>query len=206
MSFPDTKYNSIADYFDDYTMHYINGARSLDRNKLKEAADLLIETFKRERYIFACGNGGSAAISNHLLCDFVKGIQTDTNLFPKVISLCAHTELILAISNDIEFEEIFKYQLRSLVRPGDVLMTISASGDSENIVRAEEWAKENNIKSIALTGFSGGRSAELATINLHVASDNYGVIEDIHQSIMHSLAHYIRQTLMSTELICNRKF
>ena len=85
-------------------------------------------------------------------------------------------------------------------------MTISSSGDSENIVRALRWAAENGLESIALTGFDGGRSAPLATVNLHVGGDNYGVIEDTHQSIMHMLAQFLRQAKMPAPLIAERKF
>jgi len=166
----------------------------------------LRQEFQRGAWLFVCGNGGSAAISNHLLCDFAKGIQTDTAVLPRVISLSANLEIITAIANDISFEECFVYQLRTAARPGDLLMTISASGNSENIVKPIQWANDNGIDSIALTGFSGGRSAELATVNVHVEGDNYGVIEDTHQSIMHMLAQYLRIAHMPAELIAERKF
>jgi phosphoheptose isomerase len=86
------------------------------------------------------------------------------------------------------------------------LITISSSGESENIVRAALWAKDNGIPVIAMTGFSGGRSADIADVNLHVAADNYGVIEDIHQSLMHILAQHLRQAHMDEALIGQRKF
>jgi len=113
-------------------------------------------------FVYSCGNGGSAAIANHLQCDFLKGAQTDTELLPRVVSLSSHLELITAIANDIAYDEVFAYQLRTLARPGDVLLTISSSGNSENIVRAVQWARDNRVGSIALTGFDGGRSATLA--------------------------------------------
>ncbi|MCI3951911.1 MAG: gmhA, partial [Burkholderiales bacterium] len=89
---------------------------------------------------------------------------------------------------------------------GDALITISASGNSENIVRAASWAKQNGILVISMTGFSGGRSAIIADVNLHVAADNYGIIEDVHQSLMHLLAQYIRHANMSQEYITQRAF
>ena len=101
---------------------------------------------------------------------------------------------------------MFVYQLRTLAEPGDVLITISSSGDSENVVRAVTWARENQVQSIAFTGFAGGRTAKLATVNIHVAADNYGVIEDLHQSIMHVLAHSLRMDGMSVERIAAVKF
>ena len=156
--------------------------------------------------VFSCGNGGSAAIANHLVCDHCKLVRTDTQLLSRNVSLSTTVEMITAIGNDLSYDEIFDYQLKSLAKPGDALITISSSGDSENIVRAATWAKENGIPVISMTGFSGGRSAGIADANLHVSADNYGVIEDVHQSLMHILAQYIRHEHMQEELIQERKF
>jgi phosphoheptose isomerase len=125
---------------------------------------------------------------------------------PRVVSLSTNIETITAIANDISYDDVFVYQLESLGRKDDVLMTISSSGDSENVVRAATWAKENGLGMIALTGFAGGRTATIADINIHVQSDNYGVIEDVHQSVMHMLAQYVRQKQMDEPLIQQRKF
>jgi phosphoheptose isomerase len=114
--------------------------------------------------------------------------------------------MMTAIANDTSYDEIFIYQLRSSARLGDVLLSVSASGDSENIVKAVTWARQNKIDVIAFTGFNGGRSGELANVHIHVEADNYGVIEDTHQSLMHILAHYIRQNRMNEGLIAGRKF
>ena len=206
MTFPDKGYPSIADYCDDYLARLAWAGASIDRAALARAADLLDSAFARSAWLFVCGNGGSAAIANHLLCDVAKGVQTDTSVLPRVMSLSSNLEIVTAIANDIAFEDCFLYQLRTAARAGDLLMTISSSGDSENIVRALDWAGANGVESIALTGFDGGRAASLATINLHVDGDNYGVIEDTHQSIMHMLAQYLRQARMPDALIAERKF
>ncbi len=206
MTFPDRGYPSIADYCDDYLAGLARAGASIDRAALARAAQMLDAAFARGAWLFVCGNGGSAAIANHLLCDVAKGMQTDTGVLPRVMSLSTTMEMVTAIANDIAFEDCFLYQLRTAARPGDLLMTISSSGDSENIVRALRWAAENGLESIALTGFDGGRSAPLATVNLHVGGDNYGVIEDTHQSIMHMLAQFLRQAKMPAPLIAERKF
>ncbi len=206
MTFPDKGYPSIADYCDDYLTRLAQAGASIDRAALARAADMLDAAFDRSAWLFVCGNGGSAAIANHLLCDVAKGVQTDTGVQPRVMSLSANLEMVTAIANDIAFEDCFLYQLGTAARAGDLLMTISSSGDSENIVRALDWAAANGLESIALTGFDGGRSAPLATVNLHVDGDNYGVIEDIHQSIMHMLAQYLRQAKMPDALIAERRF
>ncbi len=206
MSFPDKSYAAAGEYLCAYRDEIVRGWQSLDIAVLDRAAAMLDAVITGGQTIYACGNGGSAAIANHLLCDFLKGIQTDTKLRPRVVSLASHLELITAIANDISYAEVFAFQLRTLAVPGDVLMTISASGNSENIVRAVAWAREHGVHTIALTGFAGGRSAALAEINLHVEAENYGVVEDIHQSLMHLLSQYLRQRAMPPDLIPQRKF
>ena len=205
-SFPERPYDTIGAYCDDYLEQLARAGASIDHNNLAAAADLLGQTFERGGWLFVCGNGGSAAIANHLLCDFAKGIQTDTDLLPRVISLSANLEMITAIANDIAFEDCFVYQLRTAARPGDILLTISSSGDSENVVRAVDWASVNNVQTISLTGFEGGRTARGANINIHVKGDNYGVVEDTHQSIMHVFSQYLRQSRMTKARIVERKF
>ena len=206
MTFPDSKFVDAGSYINAYFSKINEAAASIDRERIKQAADILIKVYTEGGIVYSCGNGGSAAITNHLACDHCKLVQTDTALTPRIVSLSTAVEMITAIGNDISFEEIFVYQLRSLARPGDVLITVSSSGDSENIVRAALWARENRISVISMTGFSGGRSADIADVNLHVTADNYGVIEDVHQSLMHILAQYIRQAHMEEDLIRQRKF
>ena len=155
-------------------------AASVDLDKLQQAADLLKEIYTAGGFLYSCGNGGSAAIANHLVCDHSKLVRTDTDLNSRIVSLSATVEIITAIGNDISYDEIFSYQLSTLATPGDALITISSSGNSENIVRAATWAKANGLPVISMTGFEGGRSADIADVNLHVKQDNYVVVEDVH--------------------------
>jgi D-sedoheptulose 7-phosphate isomerase len=206
MKFPFETSSSAAAYWRGYSDAAAAAAQAVDATAIDEAAALLGGIFEAGRTLYVCGNGGSASISNHLLCDFSKGIQADTVLKPKVVSLSAHLELITAIGNDFSFEEIFVYQLQTFASAGDALLSISASGNSENIVRAVEWAAKNGVATIALTGFEGGRSAALADVNVHVPAHNYGIVEDIHQSIMHVFAQYLRMRFMDAALIGVRAF
>jgi phosphoheptose isomerase len=206
MSFPDRRFPSIAQYFDAYAARLAEATASVSRPALAAAEAVLAAAVERDGTIYSCGNGGSAAISNHLVCDHAKGVSCDTGLRPRVHSLAATVELLTAIANDVSYADVFVHQLKLFGRPGDVLVTISSSGDSENVVRAVQWAKDNGLATIALTGFSGGRTAKLADVALHVASDNYGVVEDVHQSIMHALAQHIRMLRMPEALIAERKF
>jgi D-sedoheptulose 7-phosphate isomerase len=206
MTFPDRRYPDADTYAEAYFDRVREAAASVDRTNLRKAAAILTRAHSRGSMVYSCGNGGSAAIANHLVCDHCKLVQTDTKLTPRVYSLSTTVEMITAIGNDLSYDEVFVYQLRSLARPGDVLITISSSGDSDNIVRVAQWAKENGLEVISMTGFSGGRSAQIADVNLHVAADNYGVIEDVHQSLMHILAQHIRQAHMDEDFIKERRF
>jgi phosphoheptose isomerase len=206
MTFPDKKYDDVATFSDDYFTRLAVAAESVDRARLAEAALTLEDAYQRRATLYVCGNGGSAAIADTFVCDHAKLIQTDTTLVPRVVSLGANVPMMTAIANDLSYDEVFLYQLRTQADPGDVLMAISASGDSENVVRAAEWARDNTLDVVAFTGFSGGRMADLASVHVHVEGDNYGVIEDTYQSLMHILAQYIRQSHMSAGLIAGRKF
>jgi D-sedoheptulose 7-phosphate isomerase len=194
--FPDKVYQGPGAYLTGYRQALDQAWATVDPAAFEHGAAMIGNAIRRRRTIYACGNGGSAAISGHLLCDFHKGIQTDTALRPRIMSLTSHLELITAIANDIGYADVFAYQLKTMAEPGDVLISISSSGNSENIVRAVEWARQNGMGTIAMTGFAGGRSGKLADINLHVAAANYGIVEDIHHSMMHALAQYLRQSAM----------
>jgi len=155
----------------------------------------VIETaHENSNLILTLGNGGSAAIANHFLCDHSKGVAGETNFLPRIVSLSNSNELITAIANDISSDSIFSEQARLIVRPGDVIFAISSSGKSQNIVSAVKLAKERGATVLSLTGFDGLPLRELSDYNIHVPINNYGIVEDIHQSIMHILAQYIRVT------------
>ena len=167
---------------------------------------MLLDAYTQSNLVFSCGNGGSASVSNHLQCDHVKGVRNGTDLQPRVISLSTNVELLTAIANDLGYHEAFAYQLRAQSRPGDVLIAISSSGCSPNILHALRWARDNDVRTIALTGFEGGEARSIAEVAIHVDSANYGIVEDLHQSTMHALAQYIRHTRMSADTIAATTF
>lgn len=175
-------------YFDEIA----KASSAVDFDALASAAEILLKASQDRAHIFSCGNGGSAAIANHLACDCMKGVQAGTALLPRVHSLSSNIALISAIANDLGVEEMFGYQLRSLAEPGDVLVAISSSGNSPNILNAIETARTLGMKTIAFTGFDGGAANLAADVSVHVPAANYGVAEDIHQSLMHILAQYVR--------------
>ncbi|MGH3305493.1 MAG: SIS domain-containing protein [Streptosporangiaceae bacterium] len=204
--FPDSPYGSAEAYFGAYAQETARASTSVEASALARAAALLIEAYTRRALVFSCGNGGSAAISNHLQCDHLKGVRTTTDLVPRVFSLSANIELLTAIANDIAYEDVFAYQLQSQSAPGDVLIAVSSSGRSPNIVRALTWAREHDLRTIALTGFDGGDAKAVAEVTIHVDGANYGIIEDLHQAIMHALGQYIRQSRMTAHAISSNVF
>jgi phosphoheptose isomerase len=201
VKFPAGPYASVSSYFDAYAEEMARAAKSIEPAMLELAAATLLEAYLRGARIFSCGNGGSASIANHMQCDHVKGIRTATDLSPHVLSLSANVELLTAIANDTGYENTFVYQLQSQSEPGDVLLAVSSSGRSPNIVRALTWAREQGLRTIAVTGFTGGAARATAEISIHVDCTNYGIVEDLHQAIMHALAQYIRQSRMSADTI-----
>ena len=132
--------------------------------QLDKITNQLVSTIKKRKNIFVCGNGGSAAIANHLLADYAKYIKTNYKLKIKVISLSSNIEIITAISNDINYDNIFSYQLNNYAKRGDVLISISSSGNSKNIIEAIKKAKKLGVKSISFLGFDGVKQKKFLTI------------------------------------------
>jgi phosphoheptose isomerase len=206
IKFPAERYVSAATYFGAYTKEIAQAWKTIDPSALDRAAEILLEAYVRRAGVFSCGNGGSASIANHLVCDHVKGVRTKTDLVPRVVSLSNNIELLTAIANDIAYDSIFEYQLQSQAGPGDVLIAISSSGRSANIVRALTWARDHAIRTIAITGFDGGEARKVAEVAIHLDSTNYGVVEDLHQAVMHAVAQYIRQSRMTSGTISESVF
>lgn len=169
------------------------GFASIDHEEFKKAAELIwmtsISNYRNN--IYTIGNGASASIAQHWACDYTKGCKKG-GLRPRVISLAANIPLMTAISNDISYDDVYSFQLDALGQEGDVLVAISSSGNSPNVVKAIETAKSLKMKTIALTGFDGGKARELADISLHVDINEYEAAEDVHQAIMHMIAKYMR--------------
>ncbi len=202
--FPTERHDGAAGYAKAYFSHMSAAASSVDGAAMDAAAELLLERSRSGRMIYSCGNGGSAAIANHFVCDCMKGVRMHGTLRPRVHSLSTTVESITAIGNDLGYDQIFSFQLESLGCAGDVLIAISSSGESPNIINALRRAREMNIATIAMTGFSGGVARELADVKLHVDAHNYGLIEDVHQSLVHILAQFMRHANLEDDTALGR--
>jgi phosphoheptose isomerase len=204
--FPVVPYAEASSFFDAYAEEISRAGKTIELVAFHRAAAILLEAYASGARVFSCGNGGSAAIANHMQCDHVKNVRTATDLAPSVVSLSANVELVTAVANDLGYENVFVYQLESQSRPGDVLVAVSSSGRSPNIVRALTWARRHGLRTIALTGFQGGEAKAVAEAAVHVDCTNYGIIEDLHQAIMHALGQYIRQSRMTPDAISTNVF
>ena len=183
----------------------IKGLDSIKLNRLEQAAKVICKAVKERRNIYTIGNGASASIAQHWACDYTKGssqLEPENGNFLKlrVHSLAANIPLMTAISNDISYDEVYSYQLERLGAPGDVLIAISSSGNSPNVVRAIEAAIKEKMSVITLTGFDGGEAMKMSNqyilgVNVHVDCPEYEAAEDVHQAIMHMIAKYIRKML-----------
>lgn len=188
------KGDSAFEYFTNYNKEMCEALKCLAPSKLDSVAAKLIEAVKNERRIFVCGNGGSAAIAEHWTCDHMKGVAKDSTLNPMIHSLTSNVSLLTAIANDISYDDVFSYQIEKLSCPMDVLICVSSSGNSPNILKALKKGVELGLTTIALTGFTGGQAAGLAHYSIHIPVANYGIVEDCHQIIMHTLAQFIRKS------------
>tara|TARA_B100000886_G_C20418864_1_gene490520 strand:- start:337 stop:924 length:588 start_codon:yes stop_codon:yes gene_type:complete len=169
-------------------------ADNLDITKLVKIENIIFNKIKNNNKIFVCGNGGSASVANHFLCDFNKGIKLNSNnkLKPKIISLSDNMETVLAISNDISFNKIFTFQLDNHYLKGDLVILLSCSGSSPNIIDTLNYCKKRKIFTISFTGFAKKNIQRKANINLDLGIKNYGISEDFFQIIMHMLSQNIR--------------
>ncbi len=184
----------IRQYFRDVS----EATDRVDRQAIECAIETLKEAYRVGRMVFLIGNGGSAAAASHFAEDLAKGALRDDE--PKrfrVLSLTDNTPFITAVANDIGYEDIFAFQLRQYAQEGDVLIAISGSGNSRNIIKAAAYAKEHRMKLIAFTGFDGGKLAPMADCNIHVPIMHMCKTEAVHGVIMHLIADVLLEQLPS---------
>lgn len=165
---------------------------SLDANKIEKAVEMLMQAYSGGKRVFILGNGGSAVTASHMACDLGKGtlarVYDDAERRLKVMSLTDNMALVTAYGNDIGFADVFVQQLKNLVEEGDLVIVLSGSGNSKNIVKAIKYVKQIKANTIGLLGFkTGGQLANIVDCAIIVQSNNYGPVEDIHVILNHIL-------------------
>ena len=184
--------SSIQTYIENCKENHNKVWDSLDYNMVNQVATELKSAWVDGRNLFLCGNGGSSANANHIANDLIFGVNPEGKGL-KVHSLCANSSINLCLANDIGYENIFSHQLQTLAKKGDILITLSGSGNSPNILKALRKAKALGLKSIALLGFDGGKALKLADITIHFKIDDMQVSEDFQMIIFHLITVHIKE-------------
>jgi D-sedoheptulose 7-phosphate isomerase len=185
-----------AEYARQYIEHLISVLRRVDCNSVARVLELFIEARSNGSTIFFLGNGGSAATAAHFANDLGVCASPEGCTPFRSLSLASNTAFITCLANDTGYENIFSLQLRNLMRPGDVVVGISASGNSPNAVKALEYATQNGGISVAIVGFDGGLMKRIAAYSVHVETQKgqYGPVEDVHMVLDHLISTYLAST------------
>ena len=181
-----------AEFARGYLTYLSDILAKLDTSAIAAFIETLSEARERGAGIFFIGNGGSAATASHFANDIAIGCRTWERPF-RAQSLTDNVPIMTAIANDFGYEHVFTLQLKTLMKPGDVVVAISASGNSPNVVNAVEWANAQGAKTIALTGFDGGKLRQTAHIGVHVPTNKgeYGPVEDVHMVLDHLVGAFL---------------
>jgi D-sedoheptulose 7-phosphate isomerase len=185
----------VKQHIDGYLERLRLAIDTLPRDNIERLGELLYRAYSDSKHVFVLGNGGSASTASHMAADLAKNtIEQNMRRF-RILSLNDNTALLTALANDLGYENVFAEQLKNLIRAGDVLIAISAGGNSPNVVAAIRCAQERSAEVAAIVGFGGGRAAGLADLPIVIDSDHYGVVEDVHLVINHILVDYFKRRL-----------
>jgi len=182
-------------FLDIYITQTVELISDLDRTAIATALEAIKTAYTNDQRVFICGNGGSSATASHMVNDLVKMPTTIGKKSLRAISLSDNVPLLMAISNDIDYADTFVVPLKAFFQPGDVVIGISASGNSENVLRAIRYANDNGGVTIGLCGFKGGTLREIARTPVYAADESYGRVEDAHCVVCHCLAYWFLDTL-----------
>ena len=189
---------SINDYSKSYIDYLSSVLSNISLTDIEKFVEVLLEARERESSIFFIGNGGSAATASHFANDIAIGTRTYKKPF-RAISLCDNQAVITAIANDDGYEKIFSQQLQVLLKKQDVVVAISASGNSPNLLDAIDTAKKMNTITVGISAFDGGKMKEMVDVSLHVPTEKgeYGPAEDAHMVLDHLISNYLMRLVRS---------
>jgi D-sedoheptulose 7-phosphate isomerase len=172
-----------------YRSQALAALSSVDLAKVEEAIAWFQNALDHQRHIFVCGNGGSASTASHFACDMIKGASFGRERRFRILALTDSLPTLTAYSNDVCYECVFEEQLKNFAEQDDLVMAISGSGNSPNVLRAIEYGNQAGCRTIALTGRDGGKLGPLAQLNIHVSEQHMGRIEEAHLVICHMIAY-----------------
>jgi D-sedoheptulose 7-phosphate isomerase len=185
----------IKPFVKDYLTRLKNILDQVDSNIISDIVDALEQTIKDKSRIYIIGNGGSSATASHMVNDLGSGLRRRDIINFDVLSLGDNSPVVTAIANDIGYENTFYMQMKGLINPQDIVIAISCSGDSPNILKATDYAQSIGCKVIGITGFDGGRLKLMSDLNFHVDApkNEYGLVEDTHMILDHIIYSYYNQ-------------
>jgi len=181
----------FMEFVENYYQQYIRVLNAFDKSSLEPVLDTFLDVRDKGGTLWVAGNGGSAAIGDHTVCDVTKGTHTEGQPTIKSISLTSNTAMLTALGNDLDYEQVFSQQLKYYLGKNDALLLVSSSGNSPNVVKACEYANSRGVPTIAFVGFKGGKLRDIAKHCVWIPIENYGMAEDAHQSLMHVTTQYI---------------
>lgn len=192
--------DTIADFARGYLDYLSEVLRRLDEKSVAKFIDIILDARERGARIFFLGNGGSAATASHFANDIAIGTRSPQIPF-RALSLTDNVAVLTAIANDDGYDSVFVQQLQTQMEPGDVVVAISASGNSPNVINAIDYANANDAYTVALTGFDGGAIAKIAALNVHIPTNSgeYGPAEDGHMILDHLIGSYLLRRVRATE-------
>jgi D-sedoheptulose 7-phosphate isomerase len=183
----------------EFSNNYLNALKNLldifPHGKFEEIGEAMLSAYHAEKHVFIMGNGGSGSTASHFACDINKGSCFNLDKKFKVICLNDNIPTMLAYANDLSYSKVFVEQLKNFLQSGDVVIGISGSGNSENVIQAVLYAKERGARTIGLSGFDGGRLAQIADIPLIATINDMQKVEDVHMIVVHMLMQYLCKTL-----------
>ena len=185
--------DNISRYIDEYLELERKTLEAFDRDGARAVLDAMLEAHQSEGTIYVCGNGGSATTASHMATDYNKGVSEYVEKKFRFYSLTDNAATMMSIANDINYDEIFRFQLQGRLRPNDLVIGISGSGNSKNVVNALSYAKEQGVKTVALCGYNGGKMKEIADVSFHVRLNNIQIVEDMQMILNHLLMNVIQR-------------
>ena len=185
-----------------FASQYLDGLRScLDEiasDDVEAVVSAIYEAYEAGRQVFIVGNGGSAATASHMACDLGKTAAVEGRARLRVFSLTDNVPLMTAIANDIGYDRLFVEQLRNLLNPDDLVIVVTGSGDSPNVVQAARYAKEKGAVTVGLLGFGGGAVRTIVDYHVTISSTHYGHVEDVHMVLNHIISSSFRERILAT--------
>lgn len=179
-------------FFDTYSTQLKETTDQIDRDQITALYDLLDKARKNGKHVFVLGNGGSAAAASHWVCDFGKGINTEASKRMKIFAPSDNSSIFSAYGNDNAYDQTFVEQLKNLLEKDDLVISLSVSGNSGNLVESHRYAKEVGAKTVCIVGDKNGKLIDMSDLSMVIKSENYGIVEDIHIILEHAISQYMR--------------